>query len=200
MALPQNPVLEIPTSVRSPQVRTVAPRPQAEVGGQRVWSAVSPVAPVEKTRHYLLLREKLETAQRPVPEVLSPASSEDSESHGSSSASSPLSAEGRPSPLEAPNERQRELAVKCLRLLTHTFNREYTHSHVCVSASESKHHLTQHGREAAGQSSPSTLLKEMAGWLPGSGQSLKRWEGWPGAAGSCGLEKANLQHGYCQEG
>ncbi|XP_035162186.1 kinesin-like protein KIF1A isoform X23 [Callithrix jacchus] len=93
---------------------------------------------VEKTRHYLLLREKLETAQRPVPEVLSPASSEDSESHGSSSASSPISAEGRPSPLEAPNERQRELAVKCLRLLTHTFNREYTHSHVCVSASESK--------------------------------------------------------------
>ncbi|XP_039325544.1 kinesin-like protein KIF1A isoform X14 [Saimiri boliviensis] len=93
---------------------------------------------VEKTRHYLLLREKLETAQRPVPEVPSPASSEDSESHGSSSASSPLSAEGRPSPLEAPNERQRELAVKCLRLLTHTFNREYTHSHVCVSASESK--------------------------------------------------------------
>uniref|UniRef100_H0XDJ2 Kinesin family member 1A n=1 Tax=Otolemur garnettii TaxID=30611 RepID=H0XDJ2_OTOGA len=93
---------------------------------------------VEKTRHYLLLREKLETTQRPVPEALSPASSEDSESHGSSSASSPLSAEGRPSPLEAPNERQRELAVKCLRLLTHTFNREYTHSHVCVSASESK--------------------------------------------------------------
>uniref|UniRef100_A0A8C9UWK6 plus-end-directed kinesin ATPase n=1 Tax=Spermophilus dauricus TaxID=99837 RepID=A0A8C9UWK6_SPEDA len=26
----------------------------------------------------------------------------------------------------------------CLRLLTHTFNREYTHSHVCISASESK--------------------------------------------------------------
>ncbi|XP_077814219.1 kinesin-like protein KIF1A isoform X6 [Macaca mulatta] len=93
---------------------------------------------VEKTRHYLLLREKLETTQRPVPEALSPAFSEDSESHGSSSASSPLSTEGRPSPLEAPNERQRELAVKCLRLLTHTFNREYTHSHVCVSASESK--------------------------------------------------------------
>ncbi|XP_030772488.1 kinesin-like protein KIF1A isoform X3 [Rhinopithecus roxellana] len=93
---------------------------------------------VEKTRHYLLLREKLETTQRPIPEALSPAFSEDSESHGSSSASSPLSTEGRPSPLEAPNERQRELAVKCLRLLTHTFNREYTHSHVCVSASESK--------------------------------------------------------------
>ncbi|XP_059023470.1 kinesin-like protein KIF1A isoform X15 [Mustela nigripes] len=93
---------------------------------------------VEKTRHYLLLREKLETTQRPGPEAPSPASSEDSGSHGSSSPSSPLSAEGRPSPVEAPNERQRELAVKCLRLLTHTFNREYTHSHVCVSASESK--------------------------------------------------------------
>ncbi|XP_066137227.1 kinesin-like protein KIF1A isoform X2 [Saccopteryx bilineata] len=93
---------------------------------------------VEKTRHYLLLREKLETAQRPGPEALSPASSEDSESHSASSASSPLSADGRPSPLEAPSERQRELAVKCLRLLTHTFNREYTHSHVCISASESK--------------------------------------------------------------
>ncbi|XP_045651852.1 kinesin-like protein KIF1A isoform X1 [Ursus americanus] len=93
---------------------------------------------VEKTRHYLLLREKLETTQRPGPEAPSPASSEDSGSHVSSSPSSPLSAEGRPSPLEAPSERQRELAVKCLRLLTHTFNREYTHSHVCISASESK--------------------------------------------------------------
>ncbi|XP_053758716.1 kinesin-like protein KIF1A isoform X12 [Panthera pardus] len=93
---------------------------------------------VEKTRHYLLLREKLETTQRPGPEAPSPAYSEDSGSHGPSGPSSPLSAEGRPSPLEAPNERQRELAVKCLRLLTHTFNREYTHSHVCVSASESK--------------------------------------------------------------
>ncbi|XP_064142456.1 kinesin-like protein KIF1A isoform X2 [Loxodonta africana] len=93
---------------------------------------------VEKTRHYLLLREKLETTQRPGPEVLSPIYSEDSESRSSSGASSPLSAEGRPSPLEVPNERQRELAVKCLRLLTHTFNREYTHSHVCISASESK--------------------------------------------------------------
>ncbi|XP_012387395.1 kinesin-like protein KIF1A isoform X7 [Orcinus orca] len=91
---------------------------------------------VEKTRHYLLLREKLETAQRPGPEALSPISSEDSEAHSSSS--SPLAAAGRPSSLEAPNERQRELAVKCLRLLTHSFNREYTHSHVCVSASESK--------------------------------------------------------------
>ncbi|XP_022423877.1 kinesin-like protein KIF1A isoform X4 [Monodon monoceros] len=91
---------------------------------------------VEKTRHYLLLREKLEAAQRPGPEALPPTPSEGSEAH--SSPTCPLAAAGRPSSLEAPNERQRELAVKCLRLLTHSFNREYTHSHVCISASESK--------------------------------------------------------------
>lgn len=75
-------------------------------------SCVLALVQVEKTRHYLLLREKLETTQRPGPEAPSPASSEDSGSHVSSSPSSPLSAEGRPSPLEAPSERQRELAVK----------------------------------------------------------------------------------------
>ncbi|XP_017584259.1 PREDICTED: kinesin-like protein KIF1A isoform X12 [Corvus brachyrhynchos] len=97
---------------------------------------------VEKTRHYLLLREKLETTQRLGMETLSPCSSEDSESRSTSCISSPLSAdgapEGRTSPPETPSERQKELAVKCLRLLTHTFNREYSHSHVCISASESK--------------------------------------------------------------
>ncbi|XP_041272139.1 kinesin-like protein KIF1A isoform X3 [Onychostruthus taczanowskii] len=97
---------------------------------------------VEKTRHYLLLREKLETTQRLGMESLSPCSSEDSESRSTSCISSPLSADGAPesrtSPPETPSERQKELAVKCLRLLTHTFNREYSHSHVCISASESK--------------------------------------------------------------
>ncbi|NWX10923.1 KIF1B protein, partial [Caloenas nicobarica] len=97
---------------------------------------------VEKTRHYLLLREKLETTQRLGLETLSPCSSEDSESRSTSCVSSPLSVdgapEGRTSPPETPSERQKELAVKCLRLLTHTFNREYSHSHVCISASESK--------------------------------------------------------------
>ncbi|XP_068548164.1 kinesin-like protein KIF1A isoform X24 [Anas acuta] len=97
---------------------------------------------VEKTRHYLLLREKLETTQRLGLESLSPCSSEDSESRSTSCVSSPLSADGAPegrTPLpETPSERQKELAVKCLRLLTHTFNREYSHSHVCISASESK--------------------------------------------------------------
>ncbi|XP_071607723.1 kinesin-like protein KIF1A isoform X8 [Heliangelus exortis] len=97
---------------------------------------------VEKTRHYLLLREKLETTQRLGLEPLFPCSHEDSESRSTSCGSSPLSAdgapEGRTSPPETPSERQKELAVKCLRLLTHTFNREYSHSHVCISASESK--------------------------------------------------------------
>ncbi|KAM6356390.1 kinesin-like protein KIF1A isoform 7-T7 [Alca torda] len=97
---------------------------------------------VEKTRHYLLLREKLETTQRLGLETLSPCSSEDSESRSTSCVSSPLSVDGAPesrtSLPETPSERQKELAVKCLRLLTHTFNREYSHSHVCISASESK--------------------------------------------------------------
>ncbi|XP_026711369.1 kinesin-like protein KIF1A isoform X9 [Athene cunicularia] len=97
---------------------------------------------VEKTRHYLLLREKLEMTQRLGLETLSPCSSEDSESRSTSCISSPLSVDGAPeghtSPPETPSERQKELAVKCLRLLTHTFNREYSHSHVCISASESK--------------------------------------------------------------
>ncbi|XP_043850480.1 kinesin-like protein KIF1A isoform X12 [Dromiciops gliroides] len=97
---------------------------------------------VEKTRHYLLLREKLETTQRSGLDTLSPCSSEDSESHSTSCVSSPLSdggtSESRATTLDIPSERQKELAAKCLRLLTHTFNREYTHNHVCVSASESK--------------------------------------------------------------
>ncbi|NXE39107.1 KIF1B protein, partial [Ptilorrhoa leucosticta] len=75
---------------------------------------------VEKTRHYLLLREKLETTQRLGMETLSPCSSEDSESRSTSCMSSPLSAdgapEGRTSPPETPSERQKELAVKVCTL------------------------------------------------------------------------------------
>ncbi|XP_044305992.1 kinesin-like protein KIF1A isoform X12 [Varanus komodoensis] len=96
---------------------------------------------VEKTRHYLLLREKLETTHR-LGDSLSSSSSEDSDSRSTSCVSSPISADGTPEgrslSLDTPSERQKELAVKCLRLLTHTFNREYSHSHVCISASESK--------------------------------------------------------------
>uniref|UniRef100_A0A673ZKM0 plus-end-directed kinesin ATPase n=1 Tax=Salmo trutta TaxID=8032 RepID=A0A673ZKM0_SALTR len=90
---------------------------------------------VEKTRHYLLLREKLESTLLLGQEgLLSCVSVEQSES--------PQPSEGHAQDLslsptaDAPNERQRELAAKCLRLLAHSFNREY--SHVCVSASESK--------------------------------------------------------------
>uniref|UniRef100_A0A8C4S677 plus-end-directed kinesin ATPase n=1 Tax=Erpetoichthys calabaricus TaxID=27687 RepID=A0A8C4S677_ERPCA len=93
---------------------------------------------VEKTRHYLLLREKLETSMPSGHESLSSCGSEDlSESNSFSSQSSTESGPQGPNPVpDSPNERQRELAAKCLRLLTHTFNREY--SHVCISASESK--------------------------------------------------------------
>ncbi|XP_035509587.1 kinesin-like protein KIF1A isoform X3 [Morone saxatilis] len=87
---------------------------------------------VEKTKHYLLLREKLESTLLMGQEsLLSCVTEELSESpqppepdHEVSSCS------------EITTDRQRELAAKCLRLLTHSFNREY--SHVCVSASESK--------------------------------------------------------------
>ncbi|XP_022614888.1 kinesin-like protein KIF1A isoform X3 [Seriola dumerili] len=88
---------------------------------------------VEKTKHYLLLREKLESTllvgqdslQSCVTEELSesPQAPEVDQEVGSFSS-------------EITTERQRELAAKCLRLLTHSFNREY--GHVCVSASESK--------------------------------------------------------------
>uniref|UniRef100_A0A8B9M5K8 plus-end-directed kinesin ATPase n=1 Tax=Accipiter nisus TaxID=211598 RepID=A0A8B9M5K8_9AVES len=80
---------------------------------------------VEKTRHYLLLREKLETTQRLGLETLSPCSSEDSESRSTSSVSSPLSVDGAPegriSPTETPSERQKELAVKVLSCSTWSF-------------------------------------------------------------------------------
>ncbi|XP_078523219.1 kinesin-like protein KIF1A [Lissotriton helveticus] len=97
---------------------------------------------VEKTRHYLLLREKLESTMRLGNELLSPCFSEDSDFHGASSFSARLSGDGiqdeKKASADNPSDRQKELAVKCLRLLTHTFNREYNHSHVCGSASESK--------------------------------------------------------------
>uniref|UniRef100_A0A8C9VW08 plus-end-directed kinesin ATPase n=1 Tax=Scleropages formosus TaxID=113540 RepID=A0A8C9VW08_SCLFO len=89
---------------------------------------------VEKTRHYLLLREKLEATLLLGQESGSSCGNDDlSDSSQSSSGGAALGPSIAP---ENPSERQRELAAKCLRLLTHTFNREY--SHVCISASESK--------------------------------------------------------------
>lgn len=90
---------------------------------------------VEKTRHYLLLREKLESTLLLGQESLLSCGSEDLTESSSPSTHLGLGHNPCPGP-DTPNERQKELAAKCLRLLTHTFNRDY--SHVCVSASESK--------------------------------------------------------------
>ncbi|XP_041912393.1 kinesin-like protein KIF1A isoform X18 [Alosa sapidissima] len=88
---------------------------------------------VEKTRHYLLLREKLESTLLLGQESLLSCGSEEL---CDSPFSSSDAGQGPSLGPDIPNERQRELAAKCLRLLTHSFNRDY--SHVCVSASESK--------------------------------------------------------------
>nr|XP_054590604.1 kinesin-like protein KIF1A isoform X13 [Nothobranchius furzeri] len=88
---------------------------------------------VEKTKHYLLLREKLESTLLSGQEsLLGRLQEEMSESPRTTEVDQEASSVS----CGIPTERQRELAIKCLRLLTHTFNREY--SHVCVSASESK--------------------------------------------------------------
>ncbi|XP_072297569.1 kinesin-like protein KIF1A [Eucyclogobius newberryi] len=87
---------------------------------------------VEKTRHYLLLREKLEATLLAGQDALYKSNDI------SDLAKSPVLSQNpvcSPSP-DSPNQRQRELAAKCLRLLMHTFTREY--SQVSSSASESK--------------------------------------------------------------
>ncbi|CAJ1059782.1 kinesin-like protein KIF1A isoform X18 [Xyrichtys novacula] len=87
---------------------------------------------VEKTKHYLLLREKLESTLLMGQDALLTCVTEElSESPQPPEVDQEIS-----SGTEITTERQRELAAKCLRLLMHSFNREY--SHVCVSASESK--------------------------------------------------------------
>ncbi|KAK7162920.1 hypothetical protein R3I93_007075 [Phoxinus phoxinus] len=86
---------------------------------------------VEKTRHYLLLREKLEASL-----LLGQDSFCGKDLMDSPKASSPLISPVVSLGLDSPNERQRELAAKCVRLLMHTFNRQY--SQVSSSLSESK--------------------------------------------------------------
>ncbi|KAM9761885.1 kinesin-like protein KIF1A isoform 30-T32 [Menidia menidia] len=85
---------------------------------------------VEKTKHYLLLREKLEATLLTGQDSLQSCVTEEL------SAPPQVNEADQEAGSEITTERQRELAAKCLRLLTHSFNREY--SHVCVSASESK--------------------------------------------------------------
>ncbi|XP_036961575.1 kinesin-like protein KIF1B isoform X2 [Acanthopagrus latus] len=100
---------------------------------------------VEKTRHLLLLREKLGDAAPvgPAPttkslsESLSPSMSSDTLSTSTSissqissttfeSAITPSESSGYDSAdIESLVDREKELATKCLRLLTHTFNSEY---------------------------------------------------------------------------
>uniref|UniRef100_A0A3Q1IC01 plus-end-directed kinesin ATPase n=1 Tax=Anabas testudineus TaxID=64144 RepID=A0A3Q1IC01_ANATE len=87
---------------------------------------------VEKTRHYLLLREKLEATLQAGQDALYKSSDISDFAKSPVLSHSPGSS---PAP-DSPNQRQRELAAKCLRLLMHTFNREY--SQVSSSASESK--------------------------------------------------------------
>ncbi|XP_042353439.1 LOW QUALITY PROTEIN: kinesin-like protein KIF1A [Plectropomus leopardus] len=87
---------------------------------------------VEKTRHYLLLREKLEATLQAGQDALYKSSDISDFAKSPVLSHSPSSS---PAP-DSPNQRQRELAAKCLRLLMHTFNREY--SQVSSSASESK--------------------------------------------------------------
>ncbi|XP_017277967.1 kinesin-like protein KIF1A isoform X1 [Kryptolebias marmoratus] len=88
---------------------------------------------VEKTRHYLLLREKLEATLQAGQEAL--YKSGDISDFAKSPVLSHSPGSIPPTP-DSPNQRQKELAAKCLRLLMHTFNREY--SQVSSSASESK--------------------------------------------------------------
>uniref|UniRef100_A0A3Q2TUX0 plus-end-directed kinesin ATPase n=1 Tax=Fundulus heteroclitus TaxID=8078 RepID=A0A3Q2TUX0_FUNHE len=87
---------------------------------------------VEKTRHYLLLREKLEATLQAGQDALYKSSDICDFAKSPVFSTSPSSS---PTP-DSPNQRQKELAAKCLRLLMHTFNREY--SQVSSSASESK--------------------------------------------------------------
>uniref|UniRef100_A0A8C4SF77 plus-end-directed kinesin ATPase n=1 Tax=Erpetoichthys calabaricus TaxID=27687 RepID=A0A8C4SF77_ERPCA len=104
---------------------------------------------VEKTRHLLLLREKLtETAPKSLSESISPSMSSGTLSTSTSissqistttfeSAITPSESSGYDSAdIESLVDREKELATKCLRLLTHTFNREY--SQVCHSISDCK--------------------------------------------------------------
>ncbi|XP_073732310.1 kinesin-like protein KIF1A isoform X11 [Misgurnus anguillicaudatus] len=103
---------------------------------------------VEKTRHYLLLREKLEASL-----FLGHDSFCSKDLMDSPKASSPMMNPVVSLGLDSPNERQRELAAKCVRLLMHTFNRQY--SQVSSSLSESK--LSEMSASLLRESSSSAL-------------------------------------------
>ncbi|XP_067220113.1 kinesin-like protein KIF1A isoform X2 [Chanodichthys erythropterus] len=106
---------------------------------------------VEKTRHYLLLREKLEASL-----LLGQDSFCGKDLMDSPKASSPMISPVVSLGLDSPNERQRELAAKCVRLLMHTFNRQY--SQVSSSLSESKLSEMSASLLRDGSSSPLSTL------------------------------------------
>nr|XP_058913780.1 kinesin-like protein KIF1B isoform X6 [Kogia breviceps] len=101
---------------------------------------------VEKTRHFLLLRERLgDSIPTSLSDSLSPSLSSGTLSTSTSissqistttfeSAVTPSESSGYDSTdIESLVDREKELATKCLQLLTHTFNREFSQVHGSVS-------------------------------------------------------------------
>ncbi|XP_022370073.1 kinesin-like protein KIF1B isoform X2 [Enhydra lutris kenyoni] len=101
---------------------------------------------VEKTRHFLLLRERLgDSIPRSLSDSLSPSLSSGTLSTSTSissqistttfeSAITPSESSGYDSAdIESLVDREKELATKCLQLLTHTFNRELSQVHGSIS-------------------------------------------------------------------
>ncbi|XP_058530930.1 kinesin-like protein KIF1B isoform X4 [Ochotona princeps] len=101
---------------------------------------------VEKTRHFLLLRERLgDSVPKSLSDSLSPSLSSGTLSTSTSissqmssttfeSAVTPSESSGYDSAdIESLVDREKELATKCLQLLTHTFNREFTRVHGSIS-------------------------------------------------------------------
>uniref|UniRef100_A0A2K6STX8 plus-end-directed kinesin ATPase n=1 Tax=Saimiri boliviensis boliviensis TaxID=39432 RepID=A0A2K6STX8_SAIBB len=101
---------------------------------------------VEKTRHFLLLRERLgDSIPKSLSDSLSPTLSSGTLSTSTSissqistttfeSAITPSESSGYDSAdIESLVDREKELATKCLQLLTHTFNREFSQVHSSIS-------------------------------------------------------------------
>ncbi|XP_055471334.1 kinesin-like protein KIF1B isoform X5 [Psammomys obesus] len=101
---------------------------------------------VEKTRHFLLLRERLgDSIPKSLSDSLSPSLSSGTLSTSTSissqistttfeSAVTPSESSGYDSAdIESLVDREKELATKCLQLLTHTFNRELNQVHGSIS-------------------------------------------------------------------
>nr|XP_033778659.1 kinesin-like protein KIF1B isoform X12 [Geotrypetes seraphini] len=119
---------------------------------------------VEKTRHLLLLHEKLgDSIPKSLSDSISPSLSSGTLSTSTSissqiSAVTPSESSGYDSAdIESLVDREKELATKCLRLLTHTFNREL--NEVCGSISDCKlSDISPIGRDSSVSSFSSATL------------------------------------------